>query len=157
MVLQNPSSTASLLLATTTRLFMASSALDYTLLVLCGKSLAENETAIAIKANNTLKLPDKGKLSIILHSEFNKSVMQMQQKSFQFSSFVNSLSTNQFGRFLIWSPELSSTHDVVSHNFCELPIGTVCVADIQNKGRGLIGRLVFYSDSVPFNLRCSLF
>ncbi|CAK8566267.1 unnamed protein product [Lathyrus sativus] len=136
MVLQNPSATASLLLATTARVFMASSAVDYTLLVLCGKSLAENEAAIAIKANNTLKLPDKGKLSIILHSELNKSVMQMQQKSFQFSSFVNSLSTNQFGRFLMWSPELSSTHDVVSHNFCELPIGTVCVADIQNKGRG---------------------
>lgn len=88
------------------------SAVDCSLLVLCGKSLAENETAIAIKTNNTLKLPDKKELSIILHSEFNKSVIQRQ--SFQFSSFMNSLSTNQFGRLLIWSPELTSTHDVVS-------------------------------------------
>nr|AFK35520.1 unknown [Medicago truncatula] len=143
MVLLNSASTASLLLATTRRVYnyhlstytlMASSAVDCSLLVLCGKSLAENETAIAIKTNNTLKLPDKKELSIILHSEFNKSVIQRQ--SFQFSSFMNSLSTNQFGRLLIWSPELTSTHDVVSHNFCELPVGTVCVGDIQNKGRG---------------------
>jgi biotin--protein ligase len=88
------------------------SAVDCSLLVLCGKSLTENETAKAIKANNTLKLSDKGELSIILHSEFNKNVMQ--QQSFQFSSFMNSLSTNQFGRLLIWSPQLSSTHDVIS-------------------------------------------
>ncbi|PNX93506.1 biotin-protein ligase-like protein, partial [Trifolium pratense] len=110
------------------------SAVDCSLLVLCGKSLTENETAKAIKANNTLKLSDKEELSIILHSEINKNVLQ--QQSFQFSSFMSSLSTNQFGRLLIWSPQLSSTHDVISKNFCELPVGTVCVADIQNKGRG---------------------
>ncbi|KAJ6337458.1 hypothetical protein OIU76_007185 [Salix suchowensis] len=49
---------------------------------------------------------------------------------------MNSLSTNQFGRLLIWSPILPSTHDVVSNNFGDLPIGTVCVADVQYKGRG---------------------
>lgn len=87
------------------------SALDCISLVLCGKSNAEIETAIAIKANNTLKLPDKGELSLVLHSELNKSV---EQNSFQVSSFMNSLSTNQFGRLLIWSPRLTSTHDVVS-------------------------------------------
>ncbi|CAJ2644255.1 biotin--protein ligase 2-like [Trifolium pratense] len=143
MLLQNPVSTASLLLAASRRVYnyhlstytlMASSAVDCSLLVLCGKSLTENETAKAIKANNTLKLSDKEELSIILHSEINKNVLQ--QQSFQFSSFMSSLSTNQFGRLLIWSPQLSSTHDVISKNFCELPVGTVCVADIQNKGRG---------------------
>ncbi|KAJ1412617.1 Biotinyl protein ligase [Sesbania bispinosa] len=107
---------------------------DSSLLVLCGKSLSENETAKAIKTNNTLKLPDNGDLSLVLHSEFDKSVMQ--QQSFQVSSYMNSLSTDQFGRLLIWSPRLNSTHDVVSRNFCELPIGTVCVADVQTKGRG---------------------
>ncbi|XP_018432991.2 biotin--protein ligase 1, chloroplastic isoform X2 [Raphanus sativus] len=49
---------------------------------------------------------------------------------------MNSLSTSRFGRFLIWSPRLSSTHDLVSHNFSELPVGSVCVSDIQFKGRG---------------------
>ncbi|XP_057443813.1 biotin--protein ligase 2-like [Lotus japonicus] len=144
MLLRNPALTTSSLLAATRRVcnynllastFMASSAVDCSLLVLCGKSLAENESAKEIKTSNTLKLPDNGELSLVLHSEFDdKRVMQPQ--SFSVNSFMNSLSSDQFGRLLIWSPRLSSTHDVVSHNFCELPIGTVCVADVQTKGRG---------------------
>ncbi|CAJ1974180.1 unnamed protein product [Sphenostylis stenocarpa] len=142
MLLRNPSWTALLLSATTRRIFnhrfstpsfMASQALDCNLLVLCGKSLAENETAKAIKTNNTLKLPGNGVYSLILHAELDKAVMQ---GSFQIHSFMDSLSTNQFGRLLIWSPQLPSTHDIVSQNFCELPIGSVCVADVQTKGRG---------------------
>lgn len=87
--------------------------MDCSLLVLCGKSLAENESAKAIKTSNTLKLPDNGELSLVLHSEFDdKRVMQPQ--SFSVNSFMNSLSSDQFGRLLIWSPRLSSTHDVVS-------------------------------------------
>ncbi|XP_047178494.1 biotin--protein ligase 2-like [Vigna umbellata] len=142
MLLRNPSWTASLLSATTRRLynhrfstssFMASSALDCSLLVLCGKSLAENETAKAIKTSNTLKLPENGEYSLVLHSQLDKAVMQ---RSFKIHSFMDSLSTNQFGRLLIWSPQLTSTQDIVSQNFCELPIGSVCVADVQTKGRG---------------------
>jgi len=81
------------------------------LLVLCGKSLAENETAKAIKTNNTLKLPENGEYSLVLHSQLDKAAMQ---GSFQIHSFMDSLSTNQFGRLLIWSPQLTSTHDMVS-------------------------------------------
>ncbi|XP_034676403.1 biotin--protein ligase 2-like isoform X1 [Vitis riparia] len=102
------------------------------LLVLCGKSSAEIEFAKSLKANNTLKLPDNGEVSILLHPEIEKT----EEEPFQMDLFMSSLSTNTFGRFLIWSPQLLSTHDVVSHNFCELPIGTVCVADVQLKGRG---------------------
>ncbi|QCE15813.1 hypothetical protein DEO72_LG11g2825 [Vigna unguiculata] len=121
MLLPNPSWTASLLSAATRRLynhrfstssFMASSALDCSLLVLCGKSLAENETAKAIKTSNTLKLPENGEYSLVLHSQLDKTVMQ---GCFQIHSFMNSLSTNQFGRLLIWSPQLTSTQDIVSH------------------------------------------
>ncbi|XP_027366998.1 biotin--protein ligase 2-like [Abrus precatorius] len=142
MVLRNPALTASLLVVTTRRLylrhlststFMASTVVDRSLLVLCGKSVFENESAKAIKTNNTLKLPNNGEFSLVLHSELDQTVMQ---GSFQVHSFMDSLSTSQFGRLLIWSPRLTSTHDVVSHNFCELPIGTVCVADAQTKGRG---------------------
>ncbi|XP_061357945.1 biotin--protein ligase 2-like isoform X1 [Gastrolobium bilobum] len=147
MLVRNPALTASSLLATTRRLcnynyhlststLMASSAVDCnspSTLVLCGKSLSENETVKAIKANNTLKLADNAGFSFVLHSELDRSV---KQESFQVDSFMNSLSTNQFGKLLIWSPRLTSTHDVVSQNFCELPIGTVCVADVQTKGRG---------------------
>ncbi|KAL1309937.1 hypothetical protein HN51_052670 [Arachis hypogaea] len=114
--------------------FMASSVVDCSTLVLCGKSLAEIEAAKAIKSSNTLKLPDNGELSIVLQSELDgENVMR---RSFNVDSFMNSLCTDTFGRLLVWSPRLASTHDVVSHNFCELPIGSVCVADVQTKGRG---------------------
>ncbi|KAF8404159.1 hypothetical protein HHK36_009039 [Tetracentron sinense] len=103
------------------------------LLVLCGKSSTENEFAQSLKSNNNLKLPDNGGLSIILSSEMEKSC---DEESFRTELYMTSLSTDRFGRFLIWAPRLPSTHDVVSHNFCELPIGAVCVTDVQFKGRG---------------------
>ena len=88
--------------------------MDCSLLVLCGKSLAENESAKAVKINSTLKLPENGELSLVLHSELDDKGVIVQQESFSVSSFMNSLSTGQFGRLLIWSPRLPSTHDVVS-------------------------------------------
>ncbi|KAK9219690.1 hypothetical protein WN943_008336 [Citrus x changshan-huyou] len=115
------------------RLSASSAAMDSNsscMLVLSGKSLAENEIAESLKSNSTLKLPDNSEVSIHLQSEIVK------QESFDVELFMNSLATNRFGRLLIWSPRLPSTHDVVSHNFCELPVGAVCVADVQFKGRG---------------------
>ncbi|GMP47091.1 hypothetical protein CsSME_00015010 [Camellia sinensis var. sinensis] len=108
-------------------------------LVLCGKSSTDNELAKSLKNNNTLKLPDIADVSILLHSESgmtSEGEGEGEGESFRINLFLNSLSTTRFGRFLIWSPRLSSTHDVVSHNFCEIPIGAVCVADAQFKGRG---------------------
>ena len=126
--------------------------------------MAENEIAESLKNNNTLKLSDNDVVSILLHSESDKP---FNEESFGIDSFMNSLSTNRFGRFLLWSPRLTSTHDVVSQyvlqclgspsfgflillfhgwkvnvllvmhrNFGELPIGSVCIADVQYKGRG---------------------
>ncbi|WZY76340.1 hypothetical protein YC2023_022724 [Brassica napus] len=109
--------------------------LDSCSLVLCGKSCVENDTAKRLKSENVLKLPDDTtKVSLFLDSEINNLVRD--GDSFNPSLFMNSLSTARFGRFLIWSPRLSSTHDLVSHNFSELPVGSVCVSDIQFKGRG---------------------
>ncbi|XP_021900618.1 biotin--protein ligase 2-like isoform X2 [Carica papaya] len=102
-------------------------------LVLCGKSSTETEIAKSLKENSIIKLPDGHEVSVLLQSEM---VMPVKQDSFNAKLFINSLSTEQFGRFLIWSPRLTSTHDAVSHNFCELPVGAVCVADSQFKGRG---------------------
>ncbi|KAJ6919971.1 hypothetical protein NC651_013793 [Populus alba x Populus x berolinensis] len=104
-------------------------------LLLCGKSSAENEIAKSLMNNNTLKLPDNVEISTLLHSEILDEPQQ-NEESFSLSRFMNSLSTNLFGRLLIWSPLLPSTHDLVSNNFGELPIGTVCIADVQYKGRG---------------------
>ncbi|XP_019083503.1 PREDICTED: biotin--protein ligase 1, chloroplastic isoform X1 [Camelina sativa] len=106
-------------------------------LVLCGKSSVETEIAKRLKNNNnSLKLPDNTKVSLFLESEAKHLVKDDDGDSFNLSLFMNSILTHQFGRFLIWSPRLSSTHDVVSHNFSELPVGSVCVTDVQLKGRG---------------------
>jgi biotin--protein ligase len=102
-------------------------------LVLCGKSSAEIDIAKSLKDNNTLKVPDNGSVSITVQSGIDKPV---KEESFDIGFFMNSLSTSQFGRLFIWSQRLPSTHDIVSLNYSELPIGSVCVADVQFKGRG---------------------
>ncbi|KAJ4963683.1 hypothetical protein NE237_023622 [Protea cynaroides] len=103
------------------------------LLILCGKSPVEIEIAQSLKNKKNLKLPDNSDLVLLLQSEMEEL---SKEGSFRIKYYLSSLSTGCFGRFLIWSPRLTSTHDVVSHNFCELPVGTVCVSDVQFKGRG---------------------
>ncbi|XP_042503511.1 biotin--protein ligase 1, chloroplastic-like [Macadamia integrifolia] len=103
------------------------------LLILCGKSPVEIEVAHSLKNNQNLKLPDNTDLLLRLQTEIDEP---SEEDSFRMKYYMSSLSTDCFGRLLIWSPRLTSTHDVVSHNFCELPLGTVCVADVQFKGRG---------------------
>jgi biotin--protein ligase len=82
------------------------------MLVLCGKSLAENKIAEALKNTCALKLADNSELSILLDSELEKPFKE--DDAFVIDSLMNSLSTNRFGRVLLWSPRLPSTHDVVS-------------------------------------------
>ncbi|KAK1362714.1 Holocarboxylase synthetase 2 [Heracleum sosnowskyi] len=103
------------------------------ILVLAGKSATEKELANSMKISNVPKLPDVEDVSVLLHSEYQESP---NEESFRINSYMNSLSTKHFGRFFIWSPRLPSTHDVVTKNFGELPVGSVCVADVQYKGRG---------------------
>ncbi|KAL4572494.1 hypothetical protein LXL04_019273 [Taraxacum kok-saghyz] len=102
-------------------------------LVLSGKSLTEKELAKSIKENSSLKLADDVKLRTILQSEME---MQSEKDKFNIDTYMASLMTTSFGRILLWSPRLPSTQDVVSLNFSEIPIGSVCIADLQFKGRG---------------------
>ncbi|KAK2971009.1 hypothetical protein RJ640_023441 [Escallonia rubra] len=103
-------------------------------LVLSGKSSVEKELAVSLKNSNTLKLPDHPDVSLFLHSEAQKPLLA-DAAAFKIDSYMNSLSTTRFGRFLVWSPRLPSTHDVVSQSFEE------CV--------GISGRLpvVFFYDT----------
>ncbi|XP_074273259.1 biotin--protein ligase 1, chloroplastic-like isoform X2 [Silene latifolia] len=103
-------------------------------LLLAGKSTPEIQFATSLISNNSLKLADHSNLLIRLHSKANTS--DDNTPSFHVDSYFDSLFTTRFGRFLVWSPRLPSTHDVVSQNFEKLPLGTVCVADVQFKGRG---------------------
>ncbi|KAG5524980.1 hypothetical protein RHGRI_031609 [Rhododendron griersonianum] len=82
-------------------------------LVLFGKSSAEKELAKSIKDSKALKLSDNAQLEIVLHSDTETPV---EENCFRCDSFLSSLSTTRFGRFLIWSPRLPSTHDVVSQS-----------------------------------------
>ncbi|KAL0360183.1 UNVERIFIED_CONTAM: Biotin--protein ligase 1, chloroplastic [Sesamum radiatum] len=107
-----------------------------TTLVLCGKTTAENEVALRLKTNNTLKLPDDSPLDVVLDSEIENRESIGDDDVFGINSYMSFLSTSRFGKLLIYSPKLASTHDVVSKNFEELPVGAVCAADVQFKGRG---------------------
>uniref|UniRef100_A0A7N0ULP1 BPL/LPL catalytic domain-containing protein n=1 Tax=Kalanchoe fedtschenkoi TaxID=63787 RepID=A0A7N0ULP1_KALFE len=112
----------------------SSAAMD-SLLVLAGKSDAEVQLAESLKRNNTLKLPDDARFSISVH-ENHLTPTTTTADSFSITDYMTLLNTGCFGRLLIWSPRLPSTHDIVSQNFCELPVGSVCIADVQYKGRG---------------------
>lgn len=103
------------------------------LLVLSGKSASEKDLAKSLKENASLKLADGVKFLTCLQSEMeNRSEID----EFNIGTYMRSLATKCFGRLLLWSPRLPSTQDVVSLNFCEIPIGSVCIADVQFKGRG---------------------
>ena len=80
-------------------------------LVLSGKTAAENETAKLLKRNDTLKLPDDTEISVLLHSERDKP---LEGNEFRIDLYLTALSTDTFGRFLIWSPRIPSTQDVIS-------------------------------------------
>ncbi|XP_076941765.1 biotin--protein ligase 1, chloroplastic-like isoform X2 [Bidens hawaiensis] len=102
-------------------------------LVLSGKSPTERELIKCLKESSSLKLADDGKLLTFLQSETG---WKSDKDEFHFDSYMASLMTTCFGRVLLWSPRLPSTQDVVSLNFSEIPVGSVCVADVQFKGRG---------------------
>lgn len=114
-------------------------------LYLCGKSSTEKDIATSLihahhQSLPALQLPhitnNDDKIVLRLQSDLPKPTTTSTTTSFHVNSFFNSLSTSRFGRFLIWSPSLPSTHDLLSLNFGRLPVGAVCVADAQYKGRG---------------------
>nr|GEW58222.1 biotin--protein ligase 2-like isoform X1 [Tanacetum cinerariifolium] len=102
-------------------------------LVLSGKSASDKEIVESLKENASLKLADDVKMLMFLQSEMER---QSEKDEFDTHTYMTSLTTTCFGRLLLWSPILPSTQDVVSLNFSEIPIGSVCIADVQSKGRG---------------------
>ncbi|OEL34927.1 Biotin--protein ligase 1, chloroplastic [Dichanthelium oligosanthes] len=55
---------------------------------------------------------------------------------FDAGAYMGALRARRFGRWMLWSPRIGSTQDLISQNFAKLPVGVVCVADVQFKGRG---------------------
>lgn len=80
-------------------------------LILAGKSSAEVELAKTLKSNNNIKLTGDATVYTYIYSEMG---IPFSEESFHMESYMNSLSTKHFGRLLMWSPRLPSTHDIVS-------------------------------------------
>lgn len=96
------------------------------------KSPFELEYIKSLEQESSLKLPE-GEVVITTRSE---QQIVSDDECFNVDLYMDNLSTNQFGRLLIWSPRLSSTHTLLSKNFYAFPVGTTCVADIQLQGKG---------------------
>nr|XP_045087460.1 uncharacterized protein LOC109768335 [Aegilops tauschii subsp. strangulata] len=58
---------------------------------------------------------------------------------FDTAAYIGALQARRFGRWILWSPRMASTHDLVTQNFAKLPVGVVCATDMQFKGKGMIG------------------
>lgn len=101
-------------------------------IVLHAKSSSELEYIRSLEQENSLKLPE-GEVVITARS---KQQIVRDDECFNLDLYMDNLSTNQFGRLLVWSPRLSSTHTLLSKNFYAFPVGTTCVADIQLQGKG---------------------
>jgi len=84
------------------------------LLVLCSKSVEEEEIARSLTSKwKILKLhgeEENEEIRVLLNSELDST----NQQTFQAQPYMQALSASKFGRFLIWSPRLPSTHDLVS-------------------------------------------
>lgn len=91
---------------------MESEAPAPTLLLLAGKSNEEKDVAKILQDNNTLQLHKNGEqVEVVLHSQVQTP---FKDDEFRVEEYFYSLSTTRFGRLLIYSPKLSSTHDVIS-------------------------------------------
>lgn len=76
--------------------------------VLSGKSTSDKEVVKSL----SLKLADDVKLSTLLQSEIK--CQSKEKDEFNIDTYMASLNTSSFGRFLIRSPRLPSIQDVVS-------------------------------------------
>lgn len=90
-------------------------AMGRTLLVLSAKSHEELKLAQSLKlkfeTSDALNLSEEEKeVKVLLDSE----VEPTDQMKFEVGLYMGSLVASKFGRLLIWSPRLSSTHDLVS-------------------------------------------
>ncbi|XP_066324995.1 biotin--protein ligase 2-like isoform X2 [Miscanthus floridulus] len=110
------------------RVSMSAAAGAATTLVAYGKSAQEQELLASAAGSVALGEgePD-GEVSVALAYE---------GAGFDAAVYMSALRARRFGRWMLWTPRIGSTQDLVARNFAKLPVGVVCVADVQFKGRG---------------------
>ncbi|TVU12062.1 hypothetical protein EJB05_45686 [Eragrostis curvula] len=74
-----------------------------------------------------------GEITVVLSSD---APVAGKNGGFDAGAYMEELRARRFGRWMLWSPRLASTQDLVVQNSSKLPVGVVCVADVQFKGRG---------------------
>lgn len=110
-------------------------------ILLMAKTKDEFDIAEAKILNSiNLKLPE-GHILVSARETENVSKFSVNPLAFNGSLFLQQLKARSFGRVLLLSSQLPSTHSLLSENFKCFPVGTLCVADVQNKGRGRGGNL----------------
>lgn len=93
------------------RVSVVASSMDHCVLVLCGKSPKEKLLASSLKSKKALKLMDRE-----TGDDIDTKVLvdgDMEVESFGVGSYMDALATQYFGRFLIWTPKITSTHDLL--------------------------------------------
>lgn len=100
---------------------------------LASKGPAEAEYVENLKRDDGLQLPDAAVVTTA--AEWARRGVR---EDFDVPAYLENLSTSQFGRLVLYSPLIPSTHTLLSQNYHSFPAGTVCVAgaQLQGKGRG---------------------
>uniref|UniRef100_A0A0E0JVZ5 BPL/LPL catalytic domain-containing protein n=1 Tax=Oryza punctata TaxID=4537 RepID=A0A0E0JVZ5_ORYPU len=100
-------------------------------LVVSGKSTEDQHLLATATGGGSLALGEEDSVE-----EITVSLDSGAGAGFDAGAYMAALRASRFGRWMLWSPRLASTHDLVTQNFAKLPVGVVCVADVQFKGRG---------------------
>uniref|UniRef100_A0ACD5Z884 Uncharacterized protein n=1 Tax=Avena sativa TaxID=4498 RepID=A0ACD5Z884_AVESA len=101
-----------------------------TRLVLAGKSPQDQQLLASASGELSLEEEGGGELAVSLAPDGCGG------EGFDAAAYMGALRARRFGRWMLWSPRMASTHDLVTQNFAKLPVGVVCVTDVQFKGRG---------------------
>lgn len=101
-----------------------------TRLLLSGKSSQDQQLLASAASELSLEDLGGGELAVSLAPGGGGG------EGFDAAAYMDALQARRFGRWLLWSPRMASTHDLVTQNFAKLPVGVVCVTDVQFKGRG---------------------
>lgn len=96
----------------------------------CGSFV--HDTAVSLRADKEINLPEGAVL--LWGGDWQGS--SSENDCFRSDFYLRKICTAQFGKHLLWSPCLPSTHTLLSQNFHIFPLGTVCVADSQLAGKG---------------------
>ena len=101
-----------------------------TFLVLSGKSPQDQQLLASAAGELSLAEEGGGELAVSLALDASGDA------GFDAAAYMGALQARRFGRWMLWSPRMASTHDLVTQNFAKLPVGVVCATDVQFKGRG---------------------